>query len=354
LHLVALRLGIGAALRVFGGRGLHDVVRALARVFGRKHVAVFRVFGSRQIEIGLHDRYWIPYILGFRDYEPEVAAGLARVLDETAVFIDGGANIGWWSVYASTRIPDPSRILAIEAAPAVYARLERNAALNDGAFTCRNSAVWSRSGEQLTIRVHASKHGSSSVTREYAGRRGYEPHDVCSTTVRDAIAECGAGPDDIVVLKLDVEGAEIPALAGMGDRRPSLLVYEDHGMERESATSAQVFSLGYRVFAWDGGRFRELFDLAEVRALKTNPACGYNFFATDDDEVAKRLFGQEAGDGPRPGLKPSRLPDPPGRQPGGAGAPPSPPSSGPPPSGERARPDSGPSRLGTATPPSGT
>src|SRR6266545_2613304 len=201
LHLVALRLGIGAALRVFGGRGLHDVVRALARVFGRKHVAVFRVFGSRQIEIGLHDRYWIPYVLGFRDYEPEVAAGLALVLDESAVFIDGGANIGWWSVYASMRIPDPSRIVAIEAAPPVYARLERNAELNNGAFTPRNAAVWSRSGESLTIHVHATKHGSSSVTRGYSRERGYEPYTVPSTTLEETIRQSGAGPEDLVVLK---------------------------------------------------------------------------------------------------------------------------------------------------------
>ncbi len=315
---------------------------------------MFRVFGSRQIEIGLHDRYWIPYVLGFRDYEPEIAVCLAHVLDETSTFVDGGANIGWWSVCASTRIPDPSRIVAIEAAPPVYARLERNAELNNGAFTPRNAAVWSRSGESLTIHVHATKHGSSSVTRGYSRERGYEPYTVPSTTLEETIRQSGAGPEDLVVLKLDVEGAEIPALNGLGDRRPSLLVYEDHGMERESATSAHVFSLGYRVFAWDGGRIRELFDLEAVRAVKTNPTRGYNFFATDDDQVARRLLGQEAEAGPRPGLRPSRLPDPPGRQPGGACAPPSPPFSGPPPSGERARPGSGPSRLGTATPPSGT
>jgi hypothetical protein len=72
---------------------------------------------------------------------------------------------------------------------------------------------------------------------------------------------------DRIILKLDVEGAEIAAMEG-GKRildRDLLIAYEDHGGDRAHSVSAHFKDqLGMRLYYVENGRARELGDIRKL------------------------------------------------------------------------------------------
>jgi FkbM family methyltransferase len=280
LEFGVLRLTAVVSKRLLGGRGTGRAVTLLNRVFPRPRWGVFLAFGDRALRVRLSDRYWLPYVLGVHRYEPEVGAVLGLALDKAKVFIDCGANIGWWSVFAS-RFLSPDQIVAIEPSAQVFAELEANARLNGDAFRCVRAAVWSEDGKALTLLAHPLRHGSSALREAgMTDRPGYHSEEVPAATL-DGIVErvFGRGTSGIV-LKLDVERAETPALDGARSILPSvdLLIYEDHGRDSKSSATRFVKSLGMATFVPYEGRLVAVRGLDHLQSIKRDRRRGYNLF----------------------------------------------------------------------------
>jgi FkbM family methyltransferase len=173
-------------------------------------------------------------------------------------------------------------VIAIEPAETSFGRLAENVKLNGDVVEIRRAAVWSRSGTVLTLVTHARRHAGASVVnrRERIGVAGYVVEEVETVTLDQIYRECCDG-EDPVAIKLDVEDAEIEALRGARELLNScdaLLIYEDHGSDRECRVSQEVLKVpGYGVYRWDDG-FEKISTLDEVRRLKVDRHVGYNFF----------------------------------------------------------------------------
>ncbi len=76
---------------------------------------------------------------------------------------------------------------------------------------------------------------------------------ICKTITLDAIFQkFNHDGKDRVVIKLDIEGAEIQALKGASDilMHEPLIIYEDHGKDRNSTISRYISEeLGYEIYA---------------------------------------------------------------------------------------------------------
>jgi FkbM family methyltransferase len=279
---------------LLGNRGLRSATIVLGRIFGEANFAYVRVFRTKVVRISLADSYWMPTILRGGEYEPEVALILDRVLHPDSLFIDCGANIGWWSLFASMRIESPERIVAVEALPSTFAHLVTTARLNQDPFTCVNAAIWSTSGEPLTIRARRDHIPAASVSRDV--RRAYRNEKTRSLTLDDIISAMNPGYGRVVV-KLDVEGAEAEALRGASEhlRQIALLVYEDHARDREAKVTALALELGFRVFYCDDAlRITEVRTSESAQSIKRKPSEGYNFLACwPDSEVHAELSSVE-------------------------------------------------------------
>jgi FkbM family methyltransferase len=279
---------------LLGDRGLRTATIVLGRIFGTSNFAYVRVFQTKVLRISLADGYWIPTVLRGGKYEPEIAFVLDKILRSDSVFIDCGANIGWWSLFASTRIASRERIVAVEASPSTFTRLVRTARLNHDPFTCVNAAIWSTSGEDLRIRARKNRAAAASVNT--AMRQPYKIEKTPSLTLDDILGWMNPGQGRVVV-KLDVEGAEAEALWGANEylRRIALLVYEDHGREREAKTTALALKLGLRVFYCDDAlKIREVTTPESAQSIKRSPSAGYNFLACwPDSEVFAELTSLE-------------------------------------------------------------
>jgi FkbM family methyltransferase len=235
----ALLRAYGTLTKRFGYRGMQRISWHLGRILHED--ATLDLEGAR-LRVGLGDGYWTKLLLG-QPYEPELADLLAGELDPEAAFLDCGANIGYWSVLASTRWG--AQVVAVEAARSAYQQLVRNNRLNGNRFTPLKAAVWSQERELLTLVTHEWRHAGSSVVnrRDKIGRSGYDTETVETVTIDGLVARHFPDASKVVV-KLDVEGAESAAIEGARDTlgtRDVLLVYEDAG----SSAGNILRELGY-------------------------------------------------------------------------------------------------------------
>ncbi len=146
--------------------------------------------------------------VAFGEYEPTEMKMLLRLLDGATSFIDIGANIGWYAVHAAALFPE-LKVVAIEPVSATHAVLARNIELNNGAVVAVHAGLSGEAGSGV-MQVPQTMAGAASLhlSREY----GDEKAEAVSLTTLDAIAaEWEIAPD---VVKIDVEGAELPVLRG--------------------------------------------------------------------------------------------------------------------------------------------
>ncbi len=136
------------------------------------------------------------------------------VLREGEAFIDVGASVGGWSLWASKQIGRTGVVLALEPNPLAFAWLRRNAAGARNIIPLRVAAHSESAVIELWI-VNNSM--SSTESRETVGelmpgmRRG---RLVSVNAVRLDSLAARMNPSQGIVIKIDVEGAEMNVLRG--------------------------------------------------------------------------------------------------------------------------------------------
>jgi FkbM family methyltransferase len=151
------------------------------------------------------------YIFYFGEWEPNLTRYLADRLRAGDVFVDVGANIGYFTLLASLLVGPTGKVVAIEASPTIHDllldNLRRNRAGNVEAI---NVAASDREGTAKVFLFPDSNIGKTSIVETDEGR--YE----CEVPARpiDALI----GPDLLArvrLVKIDVEGTEWLVIGGM-------------------------------------------------------------------------------------------------------------------------------------------
>jgi FkbM family methyltransferase len=239
------------------------------------------------------DPYWSRLVSERFDYERATGLVLRRLADVDYAFIDAGANFGYWSVLATSRRYGAKPTVAIEPVTRTFRALEENCRINGERFVTLRGALAEDSGEDLLIQFPASVVGArvgAGVVEAIGPRDGLDTEVVESISL-DAVLEEHVPPGRSVVLKLDVEGMEIPTLRGSARLydRDWMIVYEDHGSDPSCSTSEFVLGLDASVrFVTLAGDVHPIRTLDDVRRFKPWSNYGYNFFATSRGGVFER------------------------------------------------------------------
>jgi FkbM family methyltransferase len=157
-----------------------------------------------------------PQLVVYRQWEPEISELFWNSLRSDTVFVDVGANIGYFTCLAGAKIHagGTGRVIAIEPSPKCCDLLERNlvinwsmcpVALHKVAVGAAPGEVWLTSPLNRAANAHISKErGADGLTNSYR-----VPVETLDSLV----------PDDVRVdiMKIDVEGHE--ASVFMGARR---------------------------------------------------------------------------------------------------------------------------------------
>ncbi|HYE96786.1 MAG TPA: FkbM family methyltransferase [Rubricoccaceae bacterium] len=186
-------------------------------------------------------------------YEEEMAATLHRLLQPGHVFVDVGANEGYFSVIAGRLVGSGGRVVAVEPQARLHAVILKNCALNGitNVELCGN-AVGREPAMRTLHLAPTTNHGSSSFYR--GTRYAVRTQDVETATLGQVLDQFGLERVDL--MKMDIEGAEYEALLGgeavFRARRVRRLALELHpvALDRQGATPDDLLRLlagwGYR------------------------------------------------------------------------------------------------------------
>lgn len=179
-------------------------------------------------------------------WEPAITAILRRHVPRDGVFVDVGANIGYYALLASAWVGDAGRVVAFEPLAETFARLLRHIEINGAKnivplrLACAASA-----GTRRMLSFADSGWSHLSIG-------GTEGEQVEATTVDDTVESLDLARVDVI--KIDVEGADFDVLRGarrtLERFRPTVLM-ETHHLHRFGATVEMVCDflrpLGYAI-----------------------------------------------------------------------------------------------------------
>jgi FkbM family methyltransferase len=197
---------------------------------------------------------------------------MASTLQEGQVFLDIGANIGFYTLFAGKRVGPKGRVFAFEPDPMTFESLERSVARNSlGWVRCMNVALSDKEGEMPFFTV--SDGSAHSLVPEIASRaKRYSGQVPVRVTRLDDLSEGALDTPRIDLIKIDVEGEEPRTVAGMLgtlERFAYPLVWSEVRGPRGStrapntypAVARELTKLGYLPFQWKKGA---LFSVTEA------------------------------------------------------------------------------------------
>jgi len=147
-------------------------------------------------------------------WDPLLTQFTRKTLGPGAVFIDVGANVGYFSLIAAQCVGDSGRVVAIEPNPSVADQLKGNVERSKLSNVIIEQTACSDSSSTLTLYIpDESKLGQASLSKSNAG--GVKSVQVRSVTLDQLIRDHAL--ETVTFVKIDVEGAELIVLRGMTD-----------------------------------------------------------------------------------------------------------------------------------------
>jgi FkbM family methyltransferase len=217
-----------AARRAAGKvRGFHYVTTVAAGLLARKGARNAACYGC-QFQLDLAN--YIDELIFWERYEPRTIDSWREAIRAGMVVLDVGANIGLFTLLAAKA---GAQVHAFEPNPPTRERLERNLSLNAFASGVRVHpvALSDHSGTATLfddIRRGEGRYndGVASLSQANAAGKGTSI-DLCTL---DEVAD-QTGIDRVDWIKMDIQGAELPALRGarrvLERNRPRLLLELD-------------------------------------------------------------------------------------------------------------------------------
>lgn len=211
------------------------------------------------------------------DQDKYVLAMLRNLLKPGDVFIDCGANIGYFSVLAGDLVGVTGKVVAIEANPETYKLLRRNLEVNN-INLCFNYALTYENGEVELFVPNKGDIFSSLRQNEYIQGDLMYSCKVLGKTLDDVVNEIQLSK--INLIKIDVEGAEIDVIKSavnvISQFRPPIIVeYGVNTWPVFGSTIQDLFTIiksyDYSIYKFDlNNSFTELSDSSLITNTYVN------------------------------------------------------------------------------------
>jgi len=246
IQIFVLRL-VRLLTRPVGYRGWGFLTNFIGnRIFDPDRTISVPIHNSTTLRIFLNDPYWMLMVVDDREFEKGVGHALKRLLAADTLFLDCGANHGYWSLLGAEC---QATTVAVEADADNYDKLMWNCQENGDGFVCVHAAVAAESGLTVRLKSVGYNHAGIFVAGYKVPRRGaaMDHGSTQTTTIDDLVAEHSPTANAPIVIKLDVEGSEVEALKGapatMRDRNVTF-IFED-------LVAAYTASAGDYLRDWD-------------------------------------------------------------------------------------------------------
>jgi FkbM family methyltransferase len=188
-------------------------------------------------------------------FEPHETAIIARQLRDADVFVDVGANLGYYTLIA---LKAGKRVVAVEPQPLNLSALYRNLVVNGWTDRAEVFPV-ALADKPGLLTLYGASGPSASLVAGWAGYSSRHRQTVAVSTLDTLLGERFAG--ERLLIKVDVEGAELGVLKGAlatvaREPKPSWLLevcLQEYHPSGRNPDFAAIFDLffdhGYRAFA---------------------------------------------------------------------------------------------------------
>jgi FkbM family methyltransferase len=201
---------------------------------------------------GVADFEW-KTLLGADNAESATSMCFRNLLQPGQTVVDVGANVGYYSLTAASRVGSSGRVIAFEPGPPAAARLLENVALNGFPnIEIVQSAVADRTGS-VAFSLGNDSEGSSMF--DISGNSVQRYVDVPVTTLDGYLSTTATKHVDL--LKIDAEGAELGVVMGarnlLADPDSPALIIEANPVTLSAAGTSvgelrdELNSLGYAI-----------------------------------------------------------------------------------------------------------
>jgi FkbM family methyltransferase len=181
------------------------------------HTALVATRWGAKMLVDTRDSLLAPWLLLDGLWEANITGWLQSTLKPGQVFVDVGANIGYFTLLGGGLVGPTGRVVAVEAHPGLAELLRRNVVVNGmhHHVTAWHRAAWS---EATTLQFHQRVHFAANSSVGSVGSSGLADLDDTEEVVDvEAVAL-----DDLLnplervdVMKVDVEGAEVHVFSGL-------------------------------------------------------------------------------------------------------------------------------------------
>lgn len=240
------------------GSGVGEAVRRRAWKRLKRPTLARWLYGLRLYLYPGNETSRLLFLTGY--YEPNQFYALDKILQAGMTFIDVGANMGLYTLFAAKKVGRRGAVLAIEPSSRDFQRLKAN--VEENALTnvrLLQVAVSDRQTEAELLVAEEEHSGHNTL-----GAFGYKDvalrgrERVRVERLDDIVQR--EGLESVDVIKMDIEGAEFLALQGtrktLTRYRPLLLIeLSDTTLKHQGCNSQQVWELlteiGYSIYAYD-------------------------------------------------------------------------------------------------------
>jgi FkbM family methyltransferase len=182
-----------------------------------------KVFGNGKFNVRAYtDDIW--HVLPWR--ESEITDVTKLVLKKGGVFVDAGANIGVYSILASTLVGKEGKVCSIEMIPNTANRLRGHSQINN----CQNISIIEKAlsddkGDIVRAYIPKNRFGMASIEVQHDDK-DTELVEVKTDTLDNILTSY----ERIDLMKMDLEGAELKALHGATDviAKTKNIIFETH------------------------------------------------------------------------------------------------------------------------------
>jgi FkbM family methyltransferase len=173
---------------------------------------------------------------------------LSEMLQPGSVFIDVGANVGIYSIFAALQAGPTGRIIAVEPHPSALLRLRCNVLLNELTTVSIEPIALCDGVGPVSFKINGRNIGNSSIVFDLE-KSPDEIIEVPGETLESLVAKHQLTKIDAI--KLDVEGAEdrilFPFFANVGPQLwPRLLLVENSAGKWGHDCRTMLIQRGYR------------------------------------------------------------------------------------------------------------
>lgn len=149
-----------------------------------------------------------------RFYQEEIEEILTSLLRPGDNFVDAGANIGLVSLHAASIIGSTGGIWAFEPHPDTFRRLLNHFEMNElNSENLRNFGLGAKR-TSLDMKTYGRHSGKATLVERHAARSA---NTITVDVHRGDESLASLDPKTPTVIKIDVEGFEVPVIEGLGD-----------------------------------------------------------------------------------------------------------------------------------------